>query len=84
MPELARAAESFGCLLGANGCEIFLEWPAGRSWRRDWRYVVFEQSLRLAAGDPDRLRLGLNHLAFHVAVRRGSIEQSPPLQVWPQ
>lgn len=74
VPDLARGVESFGWLLGALGYHIFQEWPAGKSWRRDDHYIVVEQSPALTADDHDRLRPGLNHLAFH-AGRPSDLDQ---------
>ena len=71
VPDLARAARSWGWLLGELGYRPFQEWPAGRSWRLDETYVVVEQSPAMTAPGHDRLRPGLNHLAFHVAGRDG-------------
>lgn len=65
VPDLTRACESFGWLLGRLGYQVFQEWEAGRSWRRDGHYIVVEQSPALTDADHDRLRPGLNHLAFH-------------------
>ncbi len=65
VPDLDRAVASFGWLLGSLGYEPFQDWPAGKSWRRGGHYIVLEQSPALTAADHDRLRPGLNHLAFH-------------------
>ncbi|GIF67427.1 hypothetical protein Ais01nite_54620 [Asanoa ishikariensis] len=67
VPDLGRATTSWGWLLGALGYTEFQSWPAGRSWRLGATYVVVEQSKAMSAGGHDRLRPGLNHLAFHVA-----------------
>jgi catechol 2,3-dioxygenase-like lactoylglutathione lyase family enzyme len=69
VPDLERAETSWGWLLGALGYTAFQEWPAGRSWRLGPTYVVVEQSPALRSDVHDRLRPGLNHLAFHVASR---------------
>ncbi|GAA1893846.1 VOC family protein [Asanoa iriomotensis] len=69
VPDLNRAVTSWGWLLTALGYEQFQDWPAGRSWRLGPTYVVVEQSPALSADTHDRLRPGLNHLAFHVASR---------------
>jgi len=69
VPDLDRATTSWGWLLGALGYQEFQSWPAGRSWRLGATYVVVEQSPALSAATHDRLRPGLNHLAFHVASR---------------
>ncbi len=74
VPDLARAVESFGWLLGTLGYHVFQEWPEGKSWRSHGHYIVVEQSPALAAGEHDRLRPGLNHLAFH-AGRPSDLDQ---------
>ena len=38
---------------------------SGRSWLLGGTYLVIEQSPALSARDHDRLRPGVNHLAFH-------------------
>jgi len=58
-----------GWLLGRLGYEPFQDWPDGRSWRLGGTYLVVEQSPALTAGEHDRLRPGLNHLAFHAGPR---------------
>ncbi len=69
VPDLERAVRSWGWLLESLGCEPYQEWPHGRSWRRDETYLVVEQSPALTTDSHDRLRPGLNHLAFHVPDR---------------
>ena len=69
VPDLARAAREWGWLLGRLGYEPFQDWPAGRSWRLGPTYLVVEQSPALTAAAHDRLRPGLNHLAFHAGTR---------------
>ena len=69
VPDLARAVAGWGWLLGELGFEPYQDWPAGRSWRLGDAYVVVEQSPAMAAGAHDRLRPGLNHLAFHAGDR---------------
>lgn len=68
VPDLRRAVESWGWLLGELGCVPYQEWGAGRSWRHNGTYLVFEQSPALT-GPHDRCRAGLNHLAFAVGDR---------------
>lgn len=67
VPDLPRAITSFGWLLNALGYAEYQSWDAGRSWRLGATYIVVEQSPALTATHHDRLRPGLNHLAFHVA-----------------
>ncbi|GGM31096.1 VOC family protein [Dactylosporangium sucinum] len=69
VPDLERAVASWGWLLTELGYEPFQDWPAGRSWRHGPTYVVVERSPALSADVHDRMRPGLNHLAFHVAGR---------------
>lgn len=70
VPDLARAVDSWGWLLGALGYEVHQDWPGGRSWRAADHYIVVEQSSALSAGVHDRCRPGLNHLAFHAGQER--------------
>jgi catechol 2,3-dioxygenase-like lactoylglutathione lyase family enzyme len=67
VPDLPRAIASFGWLLEALGYAEYQSWDAGRSWRLAATYIVVEQSPALTATHHDRLRPGLNHLAFHIA-----------------
>lgn len=70
VPDLGRAAGSWGWLLERLGYEPYQSWADGRSWRMARTYIVLEQSPALRDGEPhDRMRPGLNHLAFHVAGR---------------
>jgi catechol 2,3-dioxygenase-like lactoylglutathione lyase family enzyme len=69
VPDLGRAAHSWGWLLGELGYRPFQEWPAGRSWVLGGTYLVLEQSPAMTPAEHDRLRPGLNHLAFHVGAR---------------
>lgn len=69
VPDLERARAQWGWLLGQLGYEPFQDWENGRSWRLGGTYLVVEQSSALTARDHDRLRPGLNHLAFHAGSR---------------
>lgn len=69
VPDLAEAEAEWGWLLGELGHLPYQKWAHGRSWRRGDTYVVAEHSPDLAGGAHDRLRPGLNHLAFHVQDR---------------
>ena len=70
VPDLARAITQWGWLLGRLGYTPFQDWPAGRSWRLGATYLVIEQSPALTASGHDRLRPGMNHLAFHAGPRQ--------------
>ncbi|MFF5495257.1 VOC family protein [Streptomyces aquilus] len=69
VPDLERAVTSWGWLLERLGWEPYQNWEAGRSWRTGETYVVLEQSPALTGDHHDRMRPGLNHLAFHVPSR---------------
>ena len=69
VPDLDRAAAQWGWLLAELGYLPFQEWPAGRSWRRQGSYLVVEQSPAMTGREHDRLRPGLNHLAFRAGDR---------------
>jgi len=69
VPDLGRARGEWGWLLGELGYAAFQDWPDGRSWQLGATYLVVEQSPALTAGEHDRLRPGLNHLAFHAGTR---------------
>ncbi|MEU6239925.1 VOC family protein [Streptomyces sp. NPDC047024] len=65
VPDLPRAEAEWGWLLGRLGYEPYQNWEHGRSWRLGPTYVVVERSPALSGTGHDRLRPGLNHLAFH-------------------
>ncbi|MGW4442711.1 VOC family protein [Streptomyces sp. NPDC004682] len=65
VPDLPRAETEWGWLLGRLGYEPYQSWEHGRSWRLGPTYVVVERSPVLRGTGHDRLRPGLNHLAFH-------------------
>lgn len=65
VPNIEEATNSLGWLLENLGYEPFQNWKNGRSWRLADTYVVVEQSPALTSKSHDRLRPGLNHLAFH-------------------
>jgi catechol 2,3-dioxygenase-like lactoylglutathione lyase family enzyme len=69
VPDLDRAVVSWGWLLGALGYRLYQDWPGGRSWGSGNSYIVVEQSPARTASRHDRLRPGLNHLAFFAADR---------------
>lgn len=65
VPSLNRAIESYGWVLTALGYGEFQHWENGRSWRLGGTYIVVEESTALVGSEHDRLRSGVNHLAFH-------------------
>ena len=64
VPDLPRAERSWGWLLTTLGAAPYQSWEHGRSWRLGGVYVVVEQSPALTGAVHERLRPGLNHLAF--------------------
>lgn len=71
VPQINEAIASIGWLLEALGYELFQSWEHGRSWRLGNVYIVVEQSPVLTSATHDRLRPGLNHLAFHAGSTKG-------------
>ncbi|WNM30037.1 VOC family protein [Streptomyces sp. Li-HN-5-11] len=69
VPDLPRAAGQWGWLLGRLGYRPYQEWEHGRSWRSGATYLVVERSPSMRDGGHDRMRPGLNHLAFHAGAR---------------
>jgi catechol 2,3-dioxygenase-like lactoylglutathione lyase family enzyme len=84
VPDLRRATVEWGWLLGALGFEPFQDWAHGRSWLLGDTYVVVEQSPAMSVGDHDRLRPGMNHLAFHAGSRVDvdALATAGPAQGW--
>ncbi|MCZ2403811.1 VOC family protein [Paenarthrobacter sp. Z7-10] len=73
VPDYAQAKESLGWMLEQLGYVLRDEWgtgPAGGSWQGGAEYIVLESGPDVRPGGHDRLRPGLNHLAF----RAGSEE----------
>jgi catechol 2,3-dioxygenase-like lactoylglutathione lyase family enzyme len=70
VPDLDRAAAQWGWLLTELGYSPYQDWATGRSWRLGPTYLVVEQSPAMSATAHDRLRPGLNHLAFHAGDQR--------------
>ena len=70
VPDLSRAQESWGWVLNRLGWKDGDGWPGGMTWAApDGSYVVAEQSPAMSAGEHDRLRPGMNHLALNAAGR---------------
>jgi hypothetical protein len=65
VPDLGRAVTEWGWLLSRLGYTPFQDWEQGRSWSLGSTYLVVEQSPAMTVGEHERLRPGLNHLAFH-------------------
>ncbi|MEU7894991.1 VOC family protein [Nonomuraea sp. NPDC049152] len=55
----------FTWLFTRLGYEPFQNWEGGRSWRHGATYIVVEESPARVREPYDRMRPGLNHLAFH-------------------
>jgi catechol 2,3-dioxygenase-like lactoylglutathione lyase family enzyme len=70
VPDLPRAVREWGWLLGRLGYGPYQDWQHGRSWRLGRTYLVVEQSPDMRGTHHDRMRPGLNHLAFHAGSRQ--------------
>ena len=65
VPDLGRAEESWGWLLGELGYELARSWEHGRVWRNGPTAIVVEASPDMVPGMlHSRLRPGMNHVAF--------------------
>lgn len=77
VPDLDRSESSWGWLLGELGYTPYQRWNRGRSWRTAdgtyGPYIVVEQSDAASAHRHERLRPGVNHLAFW-AGSRGDVD----------
>ncbi|MFF7772745.1 VOC family protein [Streptomyces massasporeus] len=84
VPDLPRAIRAWGWLLGRLGCDPYQEWEHGRSWRLGPTYLVVEQSPAMSVAGHDRMRPGLNHLAFHAGppVRVDALAAEAPAHGW--
>jgi catechol 2,3-dioxygenase-like lactoylglutathione lyase family enzyme len=85
VPDLEQATRSWGWLLARLGYAPYQNWPEGRSWRSGPTYIVLEQSPALRDDHHDRLRPGLNHLAFYVPGGRADLDalvESAPDHGW--
>ena len=85
VPDLARAELEWGWLLAELGYRMEdQDWPAGRSWHLGATYLVVEQSPDLVADRHERLRPGLNHLAFHAGSmeRVDALTKAAPAHGW--
>ena len=69
VPDLERAKDEWGWLLGRLGYEPYQDWAHGFSWRRGPTYIVVEQSPALTGTAHQRTAPGLNHLAFSAGTR---------------
>ena len=71
--DIAAAKREWGWLLGRLGYRLGDDWGHGQAWEQGSLYLVIESGPDVAPGRHDRVRPGLNHLAFH-AGSRGDVE----------
>ncbi len=71
--DIHAAEASWGWLLAALGYQCSERWPQGQSWRLDQTYIVLEKGPDVTAVPHDRLRPGVNHIAFS-AGSRGEVD----------
>ncbi len=57
VPDLSRAVDEWGWLLGELGYEQYQDWPAGRSWILGGTYLVVEQSKAMTSDRHERCDL---------------------------
>ena len=69
VPDLAASRRSWGWLLGELGWKLYQDWDGGCSWRYEDAYLVMECSPAMTKCGHNRLRPGLNHMAFHAGDR---------------
>ncbi|OCI31476.1 VOC family protein [Oerskovia enterophila] len=62
--DLDTAESSWAWLLDELGYTRFQMWATGQSWLRGATYIVLEASPAVRGKDHDRMRPGVNHLAF--------------------
>ncbi|GAA1662272.1 hypothetical protein GCM10010977_00360 [Citricoccus zhacaiensis] len=67
--DLEAARSSLGWLFQELGYAVSGEWSEGTSYQGAGEYLVLESGLHVRAGSHDRLRPGLNHVAFHAGSR---------------
>lgn len=67
--DLEEARQFWGWLLSELGFELADRWSAGQSWRLGETYIVLDAGPDRVAARHDRLRPGLNHVAFHAGGR---------------
>ncbi|HRO93688.1 reverse transcriptase-like protein [Citricoccus sp.] len=67
--DLARARQTLGWLFQQLGYQVSGEWSEGTSYQGAGEYLVLESGPDVGPGGHDRLRPGLNHLAFQAGTR---------------
>ena len=83
--DLGAAERSWGWLLERLGYAVRDRWADGVSWGRGvGPYVVLEAGPDVASSPHDRLRPGLNHLAFHAGARSDvdALTRAAPSHGW--
>ena len=71
--DIIAAKREWGWLLGRLGYRLGDDWGHGQAWELGPLYIVIESGPDVAPGRHDRVRPGLNHLAFH-AGSRGDVD----------
>ncbi|REE02814.1 reverse transcriptase-like protein [Citricoccus nitrophenolicus] len=67
--DLEAARSSLGWLFQELGYAVSGEWSEGTSYQGAGEYLVLESGPHVRVGSHDRLRPGLNHVAFHAGSR---------------
>jgi catechol 2,3-dioxygenase-like lactoylglutathione lyase family enzyme len=82
--DLAEAESSWGWLLTELGYRPESRWPTGESWQLADTYIVLDAGPDRSAPTHERLRPGLNHLAFHAGSRQDvdALVDAAPAHAW--
>lgn len=73
-----------GWLLAQLGYEPSARWDEGQSWQKDQTYIVFDAGPDRVDARHDRLRPGLNHVAFFAGSQSevDALVETAPLHGW--
>jgi len=82
--DLVEAESSWGWLLAELGHQVESRWPTGQSWQLGGTYIVLDAGPDRSTAPHDRLRPGLNHLAFHAGSREDvdALVEAAPAHGW--
>lgn len=69
LADVADVERSWSWLLGQLGYTLADSWPTGQSWQQGQTYLVLEAGPAVTGTNHDRLKPGLNHVAFWAGSR---------------
>ncbi|GAB3558250.1 hypothetical protein GCM10027344_07080 [Spelaeicoccus albus] len=84
LEDFERDGAPWAWVLNELGYSVDAEWTNGVSYRLGGTYIVLETSPDIARQPHDRMRPGLNHLAFGVSSRErlDKLNEAAPLHGW--